>query len=649
MRRGRSDRRSATRRADRLGRLAGSGLLTAGLGMTCLVGVPTASAQEPPADAATTAAPAPAPAAAPVQAPAQEPAQAVAPSPAPAPAPAAATAPTPAAATAPAPAEQKPVWQDRPFEVSAILGGHFFSSSSALGRSSYAAPDSVIQHSVLIGGRLGFGISRFFLLEGEFVAMPTKLESRIGQVLAYSGRAHLAFRYPLGSQGRWQPFILAGGGAIGVRPDPGLPLQSEVLGTFHAGAGLRVNVAKWVGVRLDGRMLLVPETGVSSITQHWEVLGSVYARIGFEPEKPPEPVKPVDRDGDNIVEPDDKCPNEPGPIENGGCPDKDSDGDTVVDRLDQCLDKPGVVANNGCPDTDTDGDGIVDRLDKCPSEVGPKGNKGCPDTDADGDGVVDRLDKCPNEPETKNNYRDFDGCPDELPPTLAKFVGTIQGIKFLPNKAVLTKDSLPVLDQAVAALNEHSVVRIEIAGHTDNVGVPAANQLLSQQRAEAVMAYLAEKGIHPSRMVAMGYGSTRPLADNKTAAGRTQNRRVEFKLMPPPARTPAATPTPSPTPGQTGAAPDGTTAPAAPASQVPPTAPAAPVAPTAPATPTTPAIPLVPMSPPPPPAPPVPPPPPAPPVPPSPPAPPPATPQAPIPPVPPVPPDAPAPPPPVQQ
>src|SRR5262249_26342126 len=74
---------------------------------------------------------------------------------------------------------------DRPLELSAILGGHFFSDTSALGRSSYVAPDSNLAHSVAIGARLGYGLSRYFLLEAEFVAMPTKLAARdAAQVLA---------------------------------------------------------------------------------------------------------------------------------------------------------------------------------------------------------------------------------------------------------------------------------------------------------------------------------------------------------------------------------------------------------------------------------------------------------------------------------
>ena len=430
-----------------------------------------------------------------------------------------------------------------------MLGGHFFSATSALGRSDYAAPGSELAHSVALGGRVGYGLSKYFMLEAEFLAMPTKLAERTSQALVYTGRGHLMFRWPFGSEGRWQPFVLAGGGVLGVRPDPGLPLRTENLAAFHTGLGLRVNINKYVGVRAEGRLLLVPEIRTATFTEDYEVLFGVYGRLGFEPEKPPEPPKPVDTDGDGFPDKEDRCPAESGIAENGGCPDKDADGDSVVDRIDKCPDKAGPVENGGCPDVDSDGDGVFDRLDKCKDQPGPKANAGCPDTDADGDGVVDRLDKCPNEPETVNNYQDQDGCPDELPEKLAKFIGKIEGVRFAPNRAVLLPQSFPVLDKAVEALQENPAVRVEISGHTDNVGVPAENQILSQQRAEAVKTYLESKGVSAGRLVAMGYGSTRPVGDNSKESGRVQNRRVEFQLLPANRGTAAPRPVVPATPG----------------------------------------------------------------------------------------------------
>ena len=73
--------------------------------------------------------------------------------------------------------------------------------------------------------------------------------------------------------------------------------------------------------------------------------------------------------------------------------------------------------------------------------------------------------------------------------------------------------------------------RYEISGHTDNVGKDADNLKLSQERAEAVKAYLVKKGIKASRIVAKGYGATRPVAENTTPEGRQKNRRTELLII----------------------------------------------------------------------------------------------------------------------
>ena len=73
--------------------------------------------------------------------------------------------------------------------------------------------------------------------------------------------------------------------------------------------------------------------------------------------------------------------------------------------------------------------------------------------------------------------------------------------------------------------------RIELGGHTDNVGTPKNNLILSEARANTVRNYLIEKGIDPSRVTAKGYGLTKPIADNRTADGKAQNRRTEVTIL----------------------------------------------------------------------------------------------------------------------
>ena len=156
---------------------------------------------------------------------------------------------------------------------------------------------------------------------------------------------------------------------------------------------------------------------------------------------------------------------------------------------------------------------------------------GCPDPDNDGDGIPDTADKCPDQPETKNNYQDEDGCPDEVPAEVKKFTGVIEGITFKTGSAEILKGSFSVLDRAVKVLKDYPDVKLEISGHTDNVGKPAYNQDLSQRRAESVKQYFVSQGIAPERLTTVGYGMDRPIADNKTKDGKAKNRRTEFKLL----------------------------------------------------------------------------------------------------------------------
>lgn len=88
------------------------------------------------------------------------------------------------------------------------------------------------------------------------------------------------------------------------------------------------------------------------------------------------------------------------------------------------------------------------------------------------------------------------------------------------------------LDTVANTLRQYDKTRIEIAGHTDSTGSAAANQTLSENRANAVRSYLASRGVAPERMFAVGYGQTRPIASNATATGRAQNRRVEIIVIP---------------------------------------------------------------------------------------------------------------------
>jgi outer membrane protein OmpA-like peptidoglycan-associated protein len=212
----------------------------------------------------------------------------------------------------------------------------------------------------------------------------------------------------------------------------------------------------------------------------------------------------------------------------------DSDGDGIYDDVDQCPDVPedkdGYEDEDGCPDYDNDSDGIPDVKDQCPMEPedldGFQDQDGCPDLDNDRDGIPDLVDKCPNQPETVNGYKDDDGCPDEKPKAITQTL-ILRGVNFKTASAELLEESYYVLEQVYNSLEAYPHVRVEIAGHTDNQGGEQYNMVLSYERAKSVMSYLVMRGIDQSRLVARGYGKTRPIADNKNEEGRYQNRRVE--------------------------------------------------------------------------------------------------------------------------
>jgi len=105
----------------------------------------------------------------------------------------------------------------------------------------------------------------------------------------------------------------------------------------------------------------------------------------------------------------------------------------------------------------------------------------------------------------------------------------LEGITFDTGKAVIRPESKAVLDQVGALLTTDAGLKLEIQGHTDNVGAPTANLTLSQQRAEAVKKYLVDTHrIAAARLTTAGFGDTKPVAGNETDEGRAKNRRVEF-------------------------------------------------------------------------------------------------------------------------
>jgi OOP family OmpA-OmpF porin len=144
------------------------------------------------------------------------------------------------------------------------------------------------------------------------------------------------------------------------------------------------------------------------------------------------------------------------------------------------------------------------------------------DLDSDGDGIFDLIDTCPTTPpEVKV---DSSGCQ-------LKVAISLDGVTFATSSSKLIGDSSVILDQAAETLKRYPALRVEVAGYTDNKGPAGYNKKLSAQRANSVRDYLIKQGVAEDMLTAKGYGEEHPIADNNTATGRAENRRVELRMV----------------------------------------------------------------------------------------------------------------------
>ena len=318
-----------------------------------------------------------------------------------------------------------------------------------------------------------------------------------------------------------QPHLIAGFGGqkYGIYYGAYIPL----------GVGLNINFFD------EGRLFInstyrTPIT-TGTVNYHFMHAFGIAGRIGKKKEPvvvaPPPPPPPKDSDNDGIIDDNDKCPTTPGVAKYDGCPVPDSDKDGINDENDKCPTVPGLAKYEGCPIPDTDKDGINDEEDKCPSEAGVARYAGCPVPDRDKDGINDEEDKCPDVPGVAAQQ----GCP-EITEEVTKTVNyAAKNVYFATGSTKLLKQSYKPLDELVNVLSDNTSLKLKIDGHTDNVGNDDFNMKLSDGRAASVKSYLVGKGISEERLESEGFGETTPVADNKTSAGRSKNRRVEMKVF----------------------------------------------------------------------------------------------------------------------
>jgi OOP family OmpA-OmpF porin len=363
-----------------------------------------------------------------------------------------------------------------PLEVGVVTGGHGFADDVELGVEDWM-PEPGPASSALLGARLGVPLARRLAVEGELVVVPTTDDVLGDAATVFAARLQgVAYL----TRGRLRPFVVAGAGVIGVRG--GAPqLDDDVDRALHWGGGVRIGLTRTLAARLDLRHVIVPGRTAGGATSDGELqLGLTWTFGAAQPARviaaPPPPAPPPvarDRDRDGLVDADDRCPRDA------------EDRDAFEDA-------------DGCPDPDNDGDQLADTVDHCPLLA-----------------------------ESINGWNDDDGCPDEILAELA-------GIEFERGSARITSASRPILDRTVDILTRASALHVEISGHTSRDGDRDDNLALSRARAEAVAAYLIAHGVAADRLTAIGYGPDRPIADDGDHDGRRRNRRIEFRIVPPP-------------------------------------------------------------------------------------------------------------------
>jgi OOP family OmpA-OmpF porin len=383
------------------------------------------------------------------------------------------------------------------FTLSPFIGSYFFDG------------DQNLLNTITYGASLGYNFTEHWGIEGSLNYLNTKAEIGGADVDGFLYRIDGLYNFT--PQKRWTPYLAVGLGGLNLD-------ENDFIANY--GVGFKYFFNDKVAFRADLRHVL-PFPGnnfLYTVGLSFAFGGEKKAEVVATPQPVvQQPVVPKDSDGDGVYDDQDQCPNTPAgtKVDSKGCP-LDSDGDGVYDYLDQCPNTPaGVkVDSRGCP-PDSDGDGVYDYLDQCPNTpAGTKvDSKGCP-LDSDGDGVYDNLDQCPNTP--KGAVVDQRGC------------WVLNDVNFDFDKTNIKAGDAARLDSVIPILENNPSLKIEIQGYTDNKGPADYNQKLSERRAQAVMKYIVKKGIDQSRLNAVGFGLTKPVASNDTREGRAENRRVEL-------------------------------------------------------------------------------------------------------------------------
>ena len=298
------------------------------------------------------------------------------------------------------------------------------------------------------------------------------------------------------------PYVLAGFGQQDLDYTMGATKVSTTDTVMNLGGGVLYGLSDVLSLRAELRGI---HNSDKSLMDYLVLTGLQY-NLGGKPEVVPQyvaPVEPVnvvpaDTDGDGVVDANDRCPNTPAGWE---------------------------VSVDGCP-LDTDRDRVPNSIDECPNTPSGMqvGANGCP-LDEDKDGVTDAKDKCPGT--AVNVIVDDKGCAKTTTKEVKEAIKEEINIVFDSSKSIIKPEFKGEVAKISDLAKANGNAFITIEGHTDASGNPAKNKVLSQERATAVMNMLiSDYGIPAARVTAIGFGSSKPVADNTTADGKAKNRRV---------------------------------------------------------------------------------------------------------------------------
>jgi len=364
----------------------------------------------------------------------------------------------------------------------------------------------------------------------EFSAIMDTLERNSGAAEFKQRGLQVDGLYFFDRNRQFDPYLVAGIGGLQTQFASGKDTNMMA----NVGVGVLHSLSDTISLRVDARYRLDDDNksiATESRFADWVVNVGLSIPFGGAKTAPavaavvPAPVV-MDSDVDGVADSRDRCAStvSGAKVDMNGC-ELDGDNDGVVDRLDRCAATPAtakMVDAKGC-ELDGDKDGVVDRLDICPSSAaGVQVNtKGC-ELDSDRDGIFDSVDSCPGSVAGANV--DTKGC------EIAAVV-VLKGVNFNTGSMALTESSKAILADVAQTLKKNAHLKVELGGYTDNTGSKAFNISLSQRRAQAVVDFLVSRGVNAGNLTAKGYGPDSPVADNSTASGRAENRRVEMHIV----------------------------------------------------------------------------------------------------------------------